>query len=95
MKRKAVNGNVVVEQIKEEKRSASGLYLVEGATSRGKINKAKVFMVDEDVEKEAYLRKGDTVYHRPGKGYEVELDGSTYLILKNTDLELVESEELA
>lgn len=85
-----VNGRVVVEEIKtEEKKTAAGIILVEKET-RGKIKKGIIYLVDEDVKKLTQVQEGCTVYYRPGSGYDIPLDGKDYLIMRATDLELVE-----
>lgn len=85
-----VNGRVVIEEIKaEEKRTNAGIILVEKET-RGKIKKGVVYLIDEDVKKETKIQEGCTVWWRPGSGYEIPLDGKDYLIMRATELELVE-----
>lgn len=83
--RKPLNGNVVVDEIHEEKKSATGLILIEKET-RGKLKKGKVILADEDVA----VKADETVFYRPGSGYSISLDNKEFLIMKATDLQLVE-----
>jgi co-chaperonin GroES (HSP10) len=88
--RRPVNGRVVVEEIREEKRTAGGIILVEKEV-RGKLRSGKVKLVDSRVTDEVQIKEGNTVYYRPGAGYDIPIDDKTYLIMKATDLELVET----
>lgn len=88
--RRPVNGRVVVEEITEEKKTAGGIILVE-KDLRGKLRRGKVHLVDELVTEAVGVKAGNTVYYRPGSGHDIPLDEKTYLIMKATDLELVET----
>lgn len=88
--RRPVNGRVVVEEIHEEKKTAGGIILVE-KEARGRLKKGRVHLVDEEITKAVGVKPSDTVYYRPGAGYDIPLDEKTYLIMKATDLELLET----
>lgn len=83
--RKCVNGNVVIDEIQEEKKTASGIYLIEKET-RGKLRKGRVILADEDV----LVKKDEIAYYRPGSGYSIQLDNKDYLIMRANELQLVE-----
>lgn len=86
-KRKPVNGRVLVEEIKEEKRTASGLILPDTQRNRQKLVRGVTVAADEEVA----VKAGEVVYFRFGVGYDVMLDDKNYILIKATDLELVES----
>jgi co-chaperonin GroES (HSP10) len=88
--RRPVNGRVVVDEITEEKKTAGGIILMEKDV-RGRLKRGKVKLVDSLVTEAVGVKENDTVYYRPGAGYDIPLDEKTYLIMKATDLELVET----
>lgn len=90
--RKPVNRCVVVEEIKEERKTASGILLMEKET-RGRIRKGIVYLADKNVKEEAGIQEGCTVYFRPGAGQDISLDDKNYLILRaDSELVLVEND---
>jgi co-chaperonin GroES (HSP10) len=87
LKRKAVNGNVLVEELIEERKTASGIILPDIQKSRSKLVRGKVVLADQNV----ITKKGDIVFFRYGAGSEVTLDDKNYQIIRATDLQLVET----
>jgi co-chaperonin GroES (HSP10) len=87
LKRKAVNGNVLVEELAEERKTASGIILPDVQKGRSKTLKGKVILADVNV----IAKKDDIVYFRNGIGLDVPLEDKNYLIIKATELLLVDT----
>lgn len=95
-KRRALNGKVVVEEIKEtEKTTAAGIILPEltKTAQRNKLMRGKVILHDK-TEKDGTpvvpLTEGETVFFKNGVGSDITLDGKPYIILRAIDIELVD-----
>lgn len=81
---KPVFNNVLVKQIKEERKTSSGIYL-ETTTDNSPTFKSTVIEVGDDVNLQ--ISKGDTVVlSRYQRGTEVTYDNETYLILPDKDI---------
>ncbi len=80
---KPLGDNVLVEPVKAQEKTDSGIYLPETA-SQEKPQQGKVVAVgDSDKIK---VEKGQTVIYSRYSGTEVTVDGEEYLIVKNGDI---------
>jgi chaperonin GroES len=91
MKLKPLADRVIVKQTEAEEKTASGIYLPDAAKekpTKGKIIAAGPGKQDEKTGKrhELNVRVGDTVYYGKWSGTEVEVDGTKYVILRESDL---------
>jgi co-chaperonin GroES (HSP10) len=80
---KALNGAVLVEAIKEEKKTQAGLYLPE-TKRQSSLVKARVLIVDQE---DKYIREGDIIFYRKGLGVDTEIDGQLGVLLKTNQIE--------
>jgi chaperonin GroES len=89
---KTLNGRVLIQEIKEENKTATGI-IIPDQKGKIKLSKGLVKVVDKSIATEV-LKEGDVVFFRQGIGYEVTLpDEGTikpYLIIPATNLELVQ-----
>ena len=90
MKLRPLQDRVIVKQTEAEEKTKSGIYLPDAA--KEKPTKGKVISVgpgrldDNGKAMEIPVRVGDTVYYGKYSGTEVEVDGTKYVILRETDL---------
>jgi len=90
MKLRPLQDRVIVKQQDAEEKTKSGIYLPDAA--KEKPTKGKVISVgpgrldDNGKAMEIPVRVGDTVYYGKYSGTEVEVDGTKYVILRETDL---------
>ena len=90
MKLKPLQDRVIVKQSEAEEKTKSGILLPD--TAKEKPTKGKVIAVgpgkldDNGKPMEIGLRVGDTVYYGKYSGTEVEVEGTKYVILRETDL---------
>jgi len=97
MNLKPLSNNVLVQRLEKEERTASGIIIPDSA--KEKPQQAKVVAVGDGVinekgEKTAVsVKKGDVVLIKSWGGDEVKLDGQDYLILKDTDILAIVTEE--
>ena len=75
--------NVLVEPLKADKKTETGIYLPDTA-SEEKPQQGKVLAVGES--EKIQVKKGDTVIYNRYAGVEVEYEGKEYLIVKNEDI---------
>jgi chaperonin GroES len=81
---------VIVKQQEAEEKTKSGIFLPDAA--KEKPTKGKVISVgpgrldDNGKAMEIPVRVGDTVYYGKYSGTEVEVEGTKYVILRETDL---------
>jgi len=90
MKLRPLQDRVIVKQQDAEEKTKSGIYLPDAA--KEKPTKGKVISVgpgrldDNGKAMEIPVRVGDTVYYGKYSGTEVEVEGTKYVILRETDL---------
>lgn len=84
---KAVNHYVVVDRIKEKKKSNSGLILDENKNEELRYFKGKVISTGELVE---FINKGDVVWYDRFAGHGIEYEDNFYFVLKASDIVLVD-----
>ena len=90
MKLRPLQDRVIVKQQDAEEKTKSGIFLPDAA--KEKPTKGKVVSVgpgrldDNGKAMEIPVRVGDTVYYGKYSGTEVEVEGTKYVILRETDL---------
>ena len=90
MKLRPLQDRVIVKQTEAEEKTKSGIFLPDAA--KEKPTKGKVVSVgpgrldDNGKAMEIPVRVGDTVYYGKYSGTEVEVEGTKYVILRETDL---------
>jgi len=90
MKLKPLQDRVIVKQSDAEEKTKSGILLPDSA--KEKPTKGKVIAVgpgrldDNGKPMEIGLRVGDAVYYGKYSGTEVEVDGTKYVILRESDV---------
>jgi chaperonin GroES len=90
MKLKPLQDRVIVKQSEAEEKTASGILLPD--TAKEKPTKGKVIAVgpgkldDNGTPMELGVRVNDTVYYGKYSGTDVEVDGTKYVILRETDI---------
>ena len=90
MKLRPLADRVIVKQSDAETKTASGIVLPDSA--KEKPTKGKVIAVgpgkmdDKGKPMEIGLRVGDTVYYGKYSGMDVEIDGTKYVILRESDV---------
>jgi chaperonin GroES len=90
MKLRPLQDRVIVKQQEAEEKTKTGIFLPDAA--KEKPTKGKVISVgpgrldDNGKAMEIPVRVGDTVYYGKYSGTEVEVDGTKYVILRETDL---------
>jgi len=90
MKLRPLQDRVIVKQQEAEEKTKSGIFLPDAA--KEKPTKGKVVSVgpgrldDNGKAMEIPVRVGDTVYYGKYSGTEVEVEGTKYVILRETDL---------
>jgi chaperonin GroES len=90
MKLKPLSDRVIVKQTEAEEKTKSGIYLPDAAKEKptlGKVIAVGPGKVDEKGKRMTLsVKAGDTVYYGKYSGNEVEVDGTKYVILRETDL---------
>ena len=90
MKLKPLQDRVIVKQSEAEEKTKSGILLPDSA--KEKPTKGKVIAVgpgrldDNGKPMEIGLRVGETVYYGKYSGTDVEVDGTKYVILRESDV---------
>jgi chaperonin GroES len=90
MKLKPLADRVVVKPIEAEEKTASGIYLPDAAKekpTKGKVIAAGPGKFDDKGKRMALnVEDGDTVYYGKYSGNEIEVDGTKYVILRETEI---------
>jgi chaperonin GroES len=85
-----LDDRVLVKPQEAEDKTASGIYLPEGAKEKpqhGKIVAAGPGKLNDDGSRSPLsVKKGDTVLYGKYAGTEVELDGTTHMIMRESEL---------
>ncbi len=90
MKIRPLDDRIVVEADEAEERTSGGIVLPDSA--RQKPQRGKVLAVgpgkllDSGNRGEMSVKKGDSVYYGKYSGTEVEVNGETYVIIRESDL---------
>lgn len=87
---KPLDDRVVIKPSEPESKTASGIYLPEGAKEKpmtGKIVAAGPGKLTDEGKRAALsVKKGDTVIYGKYAGTEVEIDGQQHVILRESEL---------
>jgi chaperonin GroES len=90
MKLRPLQDRVIVKQQEAEQKTKSGIFLPDAAKEKpttGKVIAVGPGKLDDNGKPmELPVRAGDTVYYGKWSGTEVEVDGTKYVILRETDL---------
>jgi co-chaperonin GroES (HSP10) len=86
---KAVNDYIVVEKIKEEKKTSGGLLLTDDTDTDNRYKKAKVVSVGNLAE---VIKEGCVVMYDQHAGHDVDCYGVMYRIIRLRDVVLVDEE---
>jgi chaperonin GroES len=90
MKLKPLADRVIVKQTEAEEKTASGIFLPDAAKekpTKGKIIAAGPGRIDDNGKHLAMnVKEGDVVYYGKYAGTEVEVEGTKYVILRESDL---------
>lgn len=90
MKFRPLHDRVVVQRVKEETKTAGGIYIPDNATekpSEGKVVAVGAGTRDEHGKLQALdVKKGDRVLFGKWGGTEVTIDGKELLIMKESDI---------
>ena len=82
---KPIGDRVVVEAAPAEEKTASGLYIPD--TAKEKPSKGKVVAVGKGTkDEEMQVKVGDVVLYGKYAGTEITVDGTDYLIMKESDI---------
>ncbi|MEM1108363.1 MAG: co-chaperone GroES [Planctomycetota bacterium] len=87
---KPLDDRVLVKPEAAEEKTASGIYLPEGAKEKpqhGKIVAAGPGSLNDDGSRTALtVKKGDTVLYGKYAGTEIDVDGVTHMIMRESEL---------
>ena len=90
MKLKPLADRVIVKQTEAEEKTASGIFLPDAAKekpTKGKIIAAGPGKIDDNGKRLAMnVKEGDIVFYGKYAGTEVEVEGTKYVILRESDL---------
>jgi chaperonin GroES len=90
MELRPLQDRVIVKQQEAEQKTKSGIFLPDAAKEKpttGKVIAVGPGKLDDNGKPmELPVRVGDTVYYGKWSGTEVEVEGTKYVILRETDL---------
>jgi chaperonin GroES len=90
VKFKPLHNNVLVERIEQEQKTAGGILIPDSAKEKpitGKIiSVGNGLTLDNGSVQAMSVKVGDTVLFNKWSGTEIKLEGSEYLIMKETDI---------
>ncbi len=90
MKVKPLEDRVIVKPEEAEEKTSSGIYLPDSAQEKpqhGKVIAVGPGKINDDGKRTALeVKKGDTVLYSKYGGTEIDIDGKTHLILRESDL---------
>ena len=90
MKLRPLEDRVVVKQLEAEEKTAGGIVLPESAKEKPQIGKVIAIgvgkMLDSGKRGEMAVKKNDEVIYGKYSGNEVDIDGKTYVILRESDI---------
>ncbi len=84
---KAVNHYVVVDRIKENKKTKSGLILDEAKDEEIRYFKGKIISAGSLVE---VIKENDIVWYDRHAGHGIEFEDKFYFVIKSSDIVLVD-----
>ena len=87
---KPLDDRVLVKPTEAEEKTASGIYLPEGAKEKPMTGKVVAVgpgkLTDEGNRATVSVKKGDTVIYGKYAGTEVDIDGAQHMILRENEL---------
>lgn len=87
---KPLSNRVVLEVVKEEEKTTSGIVLPDSAKEKPQTAKVVAVgegrLLDNGQRAEISVKEGDTVLFEKYAGSEVKYEGNEYLVVKDTDL---------
>ncbi len=90
MKIKPLDDRVLVKQSEAEEKTAGGIVLPDSAQEKPQRGKVVATgpgkLLDSGERGSLSVKKGDEVYYGKYAGSEVEVDGKTYVILRESDI---------
>ncbi len=90
MKLKPLSDRVIVKPLEAEEKTASGIYLPDAAKekpTKGKVISVGPGKTDDKGQRMALnVKDGDTVYYGKYSGNEIEVDGTKYVILRESEI---------
>ena len=86
---KAVNDYIVIEKIKEEKKTSGGLLLTDDTDTDNRYKKAKVVSVGNLAE---VIKEGSIVMYDQHAGHDISYEDLLYRVIKLRDVVLVDEE---
>ncbi len=85
-----LDDRIVIKPNDAEERTASGIYLPEGAKEKPMMGKVIAVgpgkLTDEGERAGVSIKKGDTVVYGKYSGTEIEIDGQDLIIVRESDL---------
>ncbi len=90
MKLKPLSDRVIVKPLEAEEKTASGIYLPDAAKekpTKGKVISVGPGKVDDNGNRMPLnVKAGDTIYYGKYSGNEIEVDGTKYVILRESEV---------
>ena len=90
MKLKPLDNRVVVEQVAAEEKTSGGIFLPDTAKEKPQIGKIVAAgpgqLLDDGKRGAMSVKNGDEVIYGKYMGNDVEIDGTKYVILRESDL---------
>jgi len=83
---KPVNKYIVITQIKEELKTASGLLMSAEDSAGFRYKKGLVIEIGENV---GVMNVGDTIYYDSGSGHDMLIEDNPYTIIKEQNVVIV------
>ena len=84
---KAVGKYIVINPIKEENKvTEGGLILAESQREDIRYRMAEVLIAGDSVE---VLKKGDKIYYDKGSGFNIEVEGKIWKVIKEFDVVVI------
>ncbi len=85
LKGKILAGKILVQPQEAEKKTASGIIIPDSVKEKPQVG--KVVLVGADKKDEPMqLKAGDTVFYGKYSGTELNIDGTDYLLMSQTDV---------
>ncbi|MDA3818832.1 MAG: co-chaperone GroES [Prolixibacteraceae bacterium] len=85
LKGKILAGKILLEPMAAEEKTTSGIIIPDSAKEKPQV--AKVVMVGDSKKDEPMeVKVGDTVYYGKYAGAELNIDGSDYLLISQSDV---------
>lgn len=83
---KAINKYIIIQEIVEEMKTASGILLTGEDTKEFRYKKGKIINPGTNVE---FIKEGDIIYYDKSAGHKMIIDESQYSIILERDVVVV------